>query len=126
MTSPQAELKQTRLLEDASGMHSSEQSVSPPEARINGHRESVVDEKAEQASKAIADALLATEEANKRLTDAIASGKQGTERAGCNQSCLACGFAISCEMRVLPEVWSRGSTVLTVQDAARRACVVVK
>lgn len=38
-----------------------------------------MDEKAEQASKAIADALMATEEANKRLTDAIASGKWGKD-----------------------------------------------
>ncbi|GAQ89023.1 hypothetical protein KFL_004800080 [Klebsormidium nitens] len=76
MVKIKTELKQTRLLEDASGMgHPSErESVSPPKARVNGHRESVVDEKAEQASKAIADALMATEEANKRLTDAIASG----------------------------------------------------
>jgi hypothetical protein len=77
----QAELKQTRQLEDASGLTNGadEDSASPPKGGAKGVKETVVDEKAEQASKAIADALMATEEANKRLTDAIASGKWGKD-----------------------------------------------
>lgn len=84
-------MKQTRLLEDASGIGHSPESVSLPEARANGPKESVVDEKAEQASKAIADALLATEEANKRLTDAMASGELNDLGVGGFRLVVLCG-----------------------------------